>query len=87
MCEQCHYLTNVLMQIIDDNARLRKFLLAAETNGDAEQITSINRLLQETLEQVWINEARMKDHLFADHNGLGAMPTGGPQFSKAGPAV
>jgi len=69
MCRQCHYLTDILISIAEDNTRLREELSVATADDDAERIVTLQKALEETFTQVLINQTRMQDHLARDHSG------------------
>jgi len=70
MCERCHYLTDILIDIISENVELRNALAVAMSNGDAELTTTIDKAIEETIIQIRITQDRMKDHFDADHEVL-----------------
>ena len=68
MCEQCHYLTDILISITDDNVKLRGELSTAIADDDVERIVTLQKAIEETFTQVLINQTRMQDHLVRDHS-------------------
>ncbi len=67
MCPQCHYLTEILLEIASEHTRLRKELLVT---SDAEQVVNLHKALADAAKQIQIAQARMEDHVAADHERI-----------------
>jgi len=64
MCPHCHYLTEILLEIVQDYQRLNRELAVA---SDTEHILFLQKALGEAVAQVHIAQRRIEDHTAADH--------------------
>jgi hypothetical protein len=74
MCDRCHYLTDILLDIIEENEQLRNTLAFAEADGDAERITTIGKAIEENATQVRIIQERIDSHVADDHRAFLTAP-------------
>ena len=73
MCERCHYLTDILIDIIRENERLRGAVAFADSSDDIELANAIAKALEETAIQIRITQGRLKDHFDAEHVASGGI--------------
>ena len=67
ICGQYYYLTELLVQMIEEDSRLRTELRNATARYDAERITSLQKAIMETETEILFNRERMNEHLQHDH--------------------
>ena len=67
MCERCHYLTEILLQIIHENASLTVELRKATAADDVEGITSHQKAMEENEAQIRFSQERIEEHFRNDH--------------------